>query len=73
VVTLPTDKNIRKKLADKAHSPRARATAVLRLCGIHSHPTTLLKPRSKEFNKAKKEGIIKTTQGASYPPMWDKE
>jgi len=41
--------------------------------GFHPHPTTLLKPSPKESNKPKKEGIIKTQQGASHPPMWDKE
>jgi len=43
------------------------------VCHVHPHLTTLLKPSSKEFNKSKKGGIIKTPQGASYPPVWGKE
>ena len=44
-----------------------------RVRGVHPHPTILLKPSLKEFNKPKKEGVIKTPQEASTPPTWDKE
>jgi len=39
------------------------------VCGAHLHPTTLLKPNPKEFNKRKKERVIKTPHEASNPPM----
>ena len=80
---------LKKELADKptAHGTKVRVALcptgqlgpnqtgrqVTRACGVHPHPTTLLKPSSKEFDEPQKEEMIKTPQGASRPSIWDKE